>query len=153
MLNAGQVFVIKQDPFGWYFFGYMYCTFGRQYLWRWKNALMYFTIMYLQTFFLDGLGSCWSKINERVHSHADISWSAIDFILDTLQIDINSYMCLYVCKVMQHWIHRKLKQKIEKNCIAEFVKIFYYWSSYAFVDDSLQTRTPCYKSITQGTTL
>ena len=85
---------------------------------------------------------CWYKINKSRNFQADISWAGVYFTLRTNQIDFNSYMCLQGGSLQQLFIKCLLK-KLKTFSICKYAKTVNLCSSYALVDSSLESRTPC----------
>ena len=100
---------------------------------------MYSTTMYIQTIFWRG---------RFIHVEIKSTKVSIFMPIFSEQVSIAKHSksipnCTCVCNVVQQLFIKYLIKQLNTFSICKYAKTVNYWSSYALVDGSLESRTPC----------
>ena len=108
---------------------------------RWDIDLMYWTPMYIQTIFWRG---------RFIHVGIKATKVSIFMPISSEQASISPWkhsksipIRTCVCKVVQQLFIKSQIKQLNTFSICKYAKTVNYWSSYALVDGSLESRTPC----------
>ena len=111
---------------------------------RWDINLMYSTTMYIQTIF-------WrSRFIHVIHVGVKSTKVSIFMPISSERASISPWkhsksipIRTCVCKAVQQLFVKYLIKQLNTFSICKYAKTVHYWSTFALVDGSLESRTPC----------